>query len=215
MKEDGERGAPCGQRDTAVLSPSREIFTSEFPGPERRNKPVAGRGFPWRGRWDGSAPTATRGWGAPRDTRAGEAPTALRGHAGVAARERARFPHHPAGKKPMPFPPPGYEGPGSDPCGDPQKYHSGSSPTPTGPRRPRGVVTKFVEMNLERARGSAAAARGRRDEWPEGMGWAPPAAAQMFLRGTPPLLWSPLGRAGPEGARGGGSCSPLVSQLNN
>lgn len=106
-------------------------------------------------------------------------------------------------------------GAGSDPCGDPQKCHSGSSPTPTGPRRPRGVVTKFVEMNLERARGSAAAARGRRDEWPEGMGWAPPAAAQMFLRGTPPLLWSLLGRAGPEGARGGGSCSPLVSQLNN
>lgn len=100
-------------------------------------------------------------------------------------------------------------------AGTPKSATAGALRHSRAPRRPRGVVTKFVETNLERARGSAAATRGRRDEWPEGMGWAPPAAAQMFLRGTPPLLWSPLGRAGPEGARGGGSCSPLVSQLNN
>lgn len=113
----------------------------------------------------------------------------------------------------MPFPPPGLEGPGfsgwgSVPCRDPQKCHRGISRSPTGPRRPRGAVTEFEEMNLERTRLC-------RDEWPEGTGWAPPDAAQMFLRGTPPLLQSPLGQAGPEGARGGRSCNPLISQLNN
>lgn len=57
----------------------------------------------------------------------------------------------------------------------------------------------------------AAVTAGSRDGWPEGPGRAPPAAAQMFPRGTPLFCGAPRGREEP-GAGGGWTPLPRPYQ---
>lgn len=156
------------------MSPSREIIPSEFPGPECRNKSEAGRG-------DGSAPTATGG------TRGWESPTALRGHAGMEAQGRTHLAPPPSGKRPR------HRG-----FRDPQKCHGGSSPSPTGPLRPRGAVTKFVEMNQERP--SLGVARG------DGLGTA--SCCPDVSPWDPSSFAEPLGASGAGGSPGSPELRP-------
>lgn len=93
------------------------------------------------------------------------------------------------------------------PSRDPQRCHGGSSPPSTGPRRPRGGGPEVCRA-ASVARGAAAVTASHRDGWPEGTGRAPPAAAQMFPRGTPPILRSPVGGTEQEGARRGREPQP-------
>lgn len=197
VRDGGRRRAPCRQRDKTELPPSREIITRGFPGAECRNKSVTGRGFPLEGRWDGSAPTAH--------------PRPCEGHAEWAStpcppRTRgdgsAGTPGSSLGERPNPSP--GHQGSGFSEwdqtrAGTPQKI-SGELSVTHGPSQASWGGHEVCGDGS--GAGPGVCGRDFRDEWPVGTGWAPPAAAQMFLRGTPPLLRSPLGREGPEGARG-------------
>lgn len=217
----GSGQPPCTERDTTMLSPSREIITSEFPSSECRNKSVARSGFALTGWerthrhawWEGThRPPRTRGDGS---TGARPLPTGSHGNeAGVfveglgwrvgGSRVEARSP--------------------APPCRNPQRCHGGSSPPPTGPLRPRGGVTKFVELHLGRGWGGCGRDSGSQRWMARGAGPGPASCCPDVSPWDPPILRSPAGREEPEGARGrwggGGAAAPPAaalpgSRLNN
>lgn len=203
MKEDGERGVPCRERDTTVLSPSREIITSEFPGAECPNKSLPGM--------EAVPGAAALGWERThcpaRDTQGGQAPTALRGHAGMGAQERAHLPHHLPRRSRCLFRLQatrlrGLAGGGQTRAGDPQKSPWELSVTQGPSQASRGCDEVCGDES-----GAGPGVCGRH-LGPEGMGWAPPAAAQMFLRGTPPLFGAPRGERGRREPGAAGAAAP-------
>lgn len=223
VTDEGRREPPCRQRDTTTLSPSREIIAREFSGPECRDKSVAGRGFPLAGAATGRERTHRHAWweGTQGHSRWGvtHRPARTRGDGGASPtipRERSRCLFRPQGTKGPGWRVEGSRGRARSPapsCGDPQRYYGGGSPPPVGLREGGHEVCRAVS-----GRGgtrTAAVTAGRRDGWPEGMGRASPAAAQMFPRGTPLFCGAPRGERSRRELQPPPAVALAGSRLNN
>lgn len=202
--------------------------------------PWWGGGSHWRGRWDGRAPGATRGTRGvrrhplspgtrgvrkhplspgvrrhplpPGDTEGEKAPTDPRDTRGEKLRNAPASHIIPRGGRRCLFRPQGSRdrglaGGGQTPAGIPKSATVGSL---GHPRALAGLVGRSRSLRRRIWSGPGSAEMNG----PRGRAGHRQMLPRCFSVG-PLLLQSPLGQAGPEGARGGRSCSPLISQLNN